>query len=461
MSDSTPAPKAEPKKTAKPSKPKKDSIPRHQARHLSQEAILEEAGPSGFAFWSVLTIILLIAAAVTWSYFVTITTAATTEGEVVPSGDVRVVQHLEGGIISEINGRDGDYVRQGDVLIRFDDTLRDAERAQILARQAALGIKEEKLRAFIDSRNPDFSAYAENFPVLVEEARIGLLSTRERIAGQLAVLETRIRQREKSVEMFNKQAASLRQQTGLVKEAVDMRRQLFKSGHGSRVNVINSQLEFSRVQGSLTDAEVSADQALVAIEEARSEIIELEVTERANAMEELSATLAELAEVRENIRRLDDRVNRLEVRAPVTGVIHGQKVNTPGAVVEPADVLLTIVPADEQVVVETRIEPKDIGHIAVGQDVKVTVSGFDVRRYGVVKGRLETISPSTFTDDQGEAYFKGRVILSRDTIRVGETESPIVPGMTVTADIETGTQTLLSYLTRPVYAALVSSFSER
>ena len=229
------------------------------------------------------------------------------------------------------------------------------------------------------------------------------------------MLGSRICQREKSLEIFKEQFANLKEQQKLVNESVGMRQKLFKSGHGSRINLINTQLELSRVQGAMAEARVSMDQARAAIQEAKNELAELEVTERGKALEDLSSAMAERAKVRENLARLDNRVNRLEITAPVAGVVHGLQVNTPGAVVEPAQVLLTIVPLDEQVVVETEIEPQDIGHIAVGQEANVTVSGFDQRRYGNVKVTLTNISPTSFTDEKGRSYFKAGLNWRRTT----------------------------------------------
>ena len=436
-------------------------ITRAQMKYLSREAILEEVGPSRFAILAGFLVIALIGGAIYWSHMVEITSVAKTIGKVTPTGYERVVQHLEGGIVREIRVRNGDLVKAGDVMMQFDETLRTAELDQIRARDASLRIRELRLRAFIDGTEPDFGALAEKFTDQVAEGQFILRATRERIAGQQAVLGSRINQRQKSVEIFKQQVASLRDQYKLVNESVGMRKQLFKSGHGSRINLINTQLELSRVQGAIAEARVSMDQARASIQEAENEMVELEVTERGKALEDLSNVMAERAEVRENLNRLDDRVNRLEITAPVAGVVHGMQVNTPGAVVEPAQVLMTIVPLDEQVVVETEIEPQDIGHIALGQEANVTVSGFDSRRYGNVKGTLINISPTTFTDEKGRSYFKGRIKLAQDYIETKDARHKVVPGMIVQADIMTGSQSLLRYLTTPVYVALFQAFSER
>jgi adhesin transport system membrane fusion protein len=143
--------------------------------------------------------------------------------------------------------------------------------------------------------------------------------------------------------------------------------------------------------------------------------------------------------------------------APYTGF----RENTPGAVIEAAQILMTIVPLDEKVVVETDIQPEDVGHIAIGQLASVTVSGFDFRRYGVVEGTLLKISPTTFTDEQGRSFFKGRIGLEHNFIQTPDAQHKIVPGMIVQADILIGSQSLLRYLTTPVYVTLFQAFSER
>ena len=440
----------------------KRKISRRDLAYLTREEALEQVAPSRFALMAALTTLALLVAAVFWSSQVSITSVATADGEVVPSGDERVVQHLEGGIVQGLRVSDGSIVEEGDVLITFDPTLRRAELDQIRAREAALTIRERKLRAQVaGSVVVDYSDYAAEYPDLVEEATISLLANRERVAGEIAVLEAQIEQRKGSVDIFRQQANSLADQEKLVTEVAELRRDLFEKGIESRVNYIAAQLEQSRVQGALTEARVSQQQARISIQEAENQIRELELNERSNAMAELSTVLAELAEVRESKERLEDRVSRLQVVAPVGGVIHRMQVNTPGAVVEPAQILLTVVPLDEDIVVESQILPKDIGHLEVGQEARVTVSGFDARRYGVVTGTLDQVSATTYATEDGTTYFKGRIVLDEQTIKSSDIEHRIVPGMTVTSDVSIGEQTLLEYLTRPVYVALQSAFSER
>jgi adhesin transport system membrane fusion protein len=445
----------------KPAKPHAAAPPRNQMRHLSRDAVLEEMGPSRLGALSLVLIAVLIVGAVVWSAFVTVTTAATVEGEIVPSGDARIVEHLEGGIVSDILVADGDLVRAGDVLLRLDPIQRGAELGQMRAREAALYIRELRLRAQIDGAEPDFGDLEADYPDLVEEARVTLLAVRARIEGETAVLRSVVEQRRRAVDLLRNQAGNLSEQRRLLRETVAMREELFKSGHGSRVNLINAQLDLARVEGEIADARVSAEQAEIAIQESLNQIQELVVTERNDALESLSGVLGELAEVRQNLARLQDRFSRLDVRAPIDGVVHELAVNTPGAVVEPGDRLVTLIPIGVSLLVEARIAPKDIGHVAVGQETEVTVSGFDARRYGGVPGRLQAISPTSILNEEGDPYYKGTIVLDAGSIEANGAVIRLIPGMTVSADIVTDHQTLLQYLTGPIHSAVSRAFSER
>ncbi len=439
----------------------KRKMPREQLKLLSQEAMLEEAGPSRTASGLILLITALLASSVVWAHYVEIKTSATTTGTVIPTGDKRVVQHLEGGIVKSILVRDGHIVEKGQPLLQFEPTLRTAELNQIKAREAALAIKIQRLRAFIDGNDPDYSGFVGKYPQLVEESQFNLNGLRARIEGEKSVLGSQIEQQRKSVENYEKQIVSLSKQSKLLSQAVTMRSKLFKSGHGSRVNLINAQLDLAKNKGSITEAEVSKEQALASIVETENQIQELDVQERGKALDELDNVSGQLAEVRENIARLEDKVTRLEIVSPVAGVVHGLEINTPGAVVEPAQILMEIIPADEEVLIENKIQPSDVGHIEVGQTSTVTITGFDARRYGTVEGKLTKVSPTTFMDEEGNPYFRGHVKLNEDFLLANGVKHKIVPGMTVQANIITGEQTLLEYLTRPVYVSLLNAFRER
>ena len=164
-------------------------------------------------------------------------------------------------------------------------------------------VNEKLLRAQINGTKPDFNDIEAEFPELVAEGLVTLRATRERIKGQKAVLQSRINQRRQSVDIFSKQAVNLENQLKLIAETVALREDLYKSGHGSKVNLINAELEKSKIEGALTESRISVEQAKSAIEEARHQLTELQVTEQDKAFSELKNILGELAEVRQNINQ--------------------------------------------------------------------------------------------------------------------------------------------------------------
>lgn len=149
------------------------------------------------------------------------------------------------------------------------------------------------------------------------------------------------------------------------------------------------------------------------------------------------------------------------IRAPVRGIVVGPTIHTVGGVVPPGAVLLELVPLDKELIVETRITTRDVGHVKVGYPVTVKVTTYDFARYGAISGELKDISASTFLDAEGEPYYRGGVTLDRRYVGSDPELKRILPGMTVQADIKTGKKTLLAYLLNPVISSFKTSFRER
>lgn len=149
------------------------------------------------------------------------------------------------------------------------------------------------------------------------------------------------------------------------------------------------------------------------------------------------------------------------MRSPVRGIVKGLKLHTVGGVVAPGEVLLEIVPMDEELIVETRISPYDIGHVQVNQPAKVKVIAYDFARYGAISGVLKSISASTFRDDDGVPFYKGIIDLDKNHLGDDPDTNLVLPGMTVQADINTGEKSILQYLLKPIYVSASQAFRER
>jgi len=176
--------------------------------------------------------------------------------------------------------------------------------------------------------------------------------------------------------------------------------------------------------------------------------------------EKLDQVIAQKSENIEVIKKLEEQVDRLQIRAPARGLVKGLTVNTVGAVIQPGEKMMEIVPLGKKLEVQVKISPKDIGHLKIGQPVQVKFSTFDFSRYGAVLGRLDQISATTFSGNDGERYYQGHVSLGKDHVG-NDPGNIIMPGMTVMADIITGDKTILQYLLKPIHRAMKTAFTER
>lgn len=434
---------------------------KRMSRYLSHSVLLEEGGISVFVRGALMLAFLALAGAVLWASTTQIKQVAVTFGQVVPSGAVNKIQHLEGGIVEEILVADGDLVDKGQVLLRLNPEAALAELRQAEARRGVLALRAERLRALARGGDPDFTPYRAEYPDLVrDQAAIHAIQTRLR-ESQRRILEVQIKERNAELAQLDTQRVTLQRSIDLLRQEVDLRRDLFEKGLNSKVLFLNIQRELNEGQGNLSRVVSEMGRAREAIAGAKLRLIELENRHREQALSEMGTVTAELAQVNESIRKLQDRVTRLDIRAPARGFVKGLVFNTVGGVIAPGQVVMEMVPVEDVLIAETRISTDDIGHVRPGQAVTVKVTAFDFIRYGGIEGTLTSISATTFADADGRPYYKGRVALRSDTLRAGADVQQIIPGMTVQADIRTGQRTLLEYLLKPVYVSLDQAFRER
>lgn len=428
-------------------------------RYLTLAIQLEEGGPSRLMRLAIWLSAAMLAAAIGWAAMTTVSQVARAPGEIIPSGNVQPVQHLEGGIIREILVREGDVVEEQQVMLRLDRTAAMAELDQLRSRERALRLQAERLRAFAENR----------VAVLNDQQELGLsadqaaiLRSQERArASQRAVLERQLAGRRSDLESMQGQLQTLQRQARITNEALEMRQTLTQQGLNSRLTFLDVQREMNRVQGEISTVTSNIGRAREAIAEAEQRLLELDSRLTAEAMRELGATTAELRQVEEALVRLEDRVARTAVLAPMRGLVKDLRVRAEGAVIGPGAVIAEIVPLGKELIVEARANPADIGQLRVAQGVAVKVSTFDFAQFGSVPGQITHISPTTFRDALGHSFYRILIRLDRDFVGDDPARNRILPGMTVLADIKTDERTVLRFLLNPVYRAFDAAFQER
>lgn len=431
-------------------------------RRLLSEAIqLQEEVVPQFVRPALLAITLLVALFIAWSAVVDISEVASAPGKVVPSGSVKVVEHLEGGSVAEILVREGDEVEAGQLLARLDGAQDNAELRQMQARYVALRLRGERLSAFAENREPDFSSIGGAHPDLVTDQQKIYANQVESLRTSRSVIQSQISQRRRELRQMRESLAVAHQQQKVTAEMVVMRKKMVDKKLIPRMEFLETQ------RAKITaDGEVARimDQIKVigqTVTESERRLEDLGAQTRRESLAEMGAVSAEIAEVRNAMARVKDRVDRLDITAPIKGLVQDLRIQTVGQVVQPGALITSIVPVDETLEAEVRISPDDIGHVNVGQSVVIKVGSYDFSRFGGVGGTLRRISATSLVEDGADAFFKGWVTFDKPYVGDDPAKFRVAPGMSVQADITTGNKTLLQYLLKPLTDALNRAFRER
>jgi HlyD family secretion protein/adhesin transport system membrane fusion protein len=434
-----------------------------QLRYLSQSALIEETAAPYMVRTTLFFISTVIISLIAWAGFTDVEEIAITQGEVIPSKHVQSIQHLEGGIVANINVVEGELVDEGQVIFVLDGTAAKQDLSAIQAKKLALTYQTLRLRSFINNTKPNFQELSakEVNQRLIDEQNHAFESMIEARNNEKDVITEQIIQKESALNGFIERKATLKESMALVKEEMDLKNKLNKKGHLSKFKLLQIQKQFNDIKGEFQETESDATQAKNAIAEYKNRLESLEANFIDDAYQELNTVEGNINQIEETIKKLQEQVNRLEIRSPSYGFVKVLNIKTLGGVVESGQILAEIVPLEGNLIIETQIQPKDIGYIKTGQAVNVKVSSYDFSRYGTIEGILEYISATTFVNDDGTRYYMGRVSIEKNYVGANERKNLIVPGMTVQADIVTGAKSILAYLLKPIHTSVTTAFSER
>jgi len=431
-----------------------------QLRLLSQSIRLKETASPRIVRATMAVVSFAFLGFISWAAFANIHEIARTPGEIVPSGFQQAVQHLEGGIVREILVQEGDSVDKGQILLRLDGAGIEKDLRRAEEQTLALSLQEERLRAFLENRAPVFPPEARASLGMMRDQEAFFASMQAAQEKERGVIRQQIDQKKQAIGALRAELTTAQQNFGIVSDLYAKRQEMHRQGVMPEARVMETQQQHNHLRGQIASLQSQIAAANATIREYQDRLAALDAGTTDDVNQRLDGILSAQAQNRELIAKLQERVARLDVRAPVRGTVKGLAVNTIGNVVQPGQTLMEILPADAPLVVSLKIPPRYIGHIHAGQDVQIKCSSFDFSRYGAIPGTLEFISAASFAGDGGERYFQGRVRLARS--HVGEdTRNTVVPGMTVMADIITGEKTVLEYLLKPVRNAMSTAFTER
>jgi adhesin transport system membrane fusion protein len=408
-------------------------------------------------------IMALIAAFFAWAATVKLDEVSSTPGEVIPIAKVKVVQHLEGGIVERLDVSEGASVKRGQVLMQLALGGAGASREELRVQLDSLLLARARLKAEIDGTTPDFPEdVAARRPELVLAERASFEARNAEMQGKLGVARQQVTQRALEVKELEARRRGVEANLRLGRERLRLSATLLKDGLTPRMDHLEIQREIESLSGEAKVLEQAVPRAKAALAESKSHLVEVEEGYRRRSIGELSRTELQIARVKEGLTEASDRVERTEIRSPIDGIVKNMRFHTIGGVVRPGEPIMEIVPVGDALVVQARLSPVDRGYVQVGQKAVVKISTYDFVRYGGLDGVVERIAADTNTDQAtGQPYYE--VIVRTQKTYLGEEagELPITPGMQATVDIHTGERSVLNYLIKPVLKLRSEAFRER
>jgi len=383
------------------------------------------------------------------------------EGKVVPSNQVQIVQSLDGGVVKDIQVREGQHVEPGEVLLRIDPTRFSSSLGENRAEYLALKARAARLEAL--ANNTLFVAPEDvlaEAPDLINMERRAWEARTHELDATLNIAREQLNQRRQELRETQANRDQAATSCGLTSRELQVTRPLLKSGAVSEVDLLRLQRDVARFCGEQRAAAAQIERIESSIHEAESKIQEAELNIRNQARNDLSEARSRLAMLSESQAALIDRVRLAEIRSPVRGTIKTLMANTVGGVIQPGKDIIEIVPSDDTLLLEVRIQPRDIAFLHPEQKAEIKFTAYDFAIYGGLQGEVEQIGADTITDERGNAYYIVRVRTARASLDDAELLR-IIPGMVADVNILTGKRTLLQYLLKPILRAKANALTER
>ncbi|MBZ9793917.1 HlyD family type I secretion periplasmic adaptor subunit [Rhizobium sp. 3T7] len=409
---------------------------------------------------------LVIASFIAWAAIADINEIARGEGKVIPVSKTQIIQSSEPGVVQQIAVVLGQVVRKGQLLVQLDNTTTTSTLGESVAKARALGAKVARLKLEEAGQyNTPFICPEEILAVAKDvcanEEQL-FAADRASYQNKLGVLKERVRQRQNELSEAHANIDRLEQNIDGAQRQYDLISPLAKKKLVAQTEVLKTERDLTDQQGQLKVYQESIDRLQAAVQEAKLQLGDLALELRQQALTDKAQALAELSVVDETIRGASDRVKRTDIRSPVDGIVNTLEVNTIGAYVDPGRVIAGIVPTADTLLVEAKISPRDVAFVRRGQPAVVKITAYDFSIFGGLEGIVENISADSLVEkEKGETYYLVQVKTDKSALERDGKSYPIIPGMVASVEIMTGNKTVLSYLMKPINKARSEALTER
>ncbi|MEO0728842.1 MAG: HlyD family type I secretion periplasmic adaptor subunit [Pseudomonadota bacterium] len=396
---------------------------------------------------------------------ISINGAIISSGVVTVENNYKTVQHLDGGIVAEILVRNGDPVAAGDVLLRLDKTTDRAELTVVRERIDDLRIQRARLEAERDGRRsfeiPNGTTMSEGIQKTIATQRALFNARMETQRGEVSVLTRRIEQVTAQLRgLAAQQRARARERALMAKDLAGVR-ELFAKGFANQQRLTQLERDAARLDGEVGRLSGEIARAEGALSETELNLTQRKKTFIEGVIDELRRVQTQLNELEERRKALDAKVARAVVRAPEAGRVHALAIHTEGGVITPARPILQIIPQNERMVVEARIQPRDIDNITTGQQANIRFPAFNARVTPRLYGAVTRVSAAELEGEQGSgSYYTAQIEIPPDEMAKIGNQQRLLPGMPAEVYITTEARSILSYFLRPLTDAMFRAFRE-
>lgn len=349
---------------------------------------------------------LTVMTAFIWMWLGTLDIVSLTSGSVVPSSQVKTIQHLEGGIVSKIYIEEGQRVLANQPLLDLESTDSKANVGEMLVRLATLTVKMARLRA--ESNGSEviifLSEVEKRTPKLVQQERALFKARRESYLSGFASQQGLVLQKEQVIEQVTSRLVHSENKLKLLQEQISISDELLKDELTNRYNHITLLKDESILLSQIDEDKALIKGSEASLVEAQEKLNEIRLGYQANSRGELEESRREHGELSQRMEKLKDSLKRTVLRAPVDGTIKTLNVHTVGGVIRPGEVVIEIVPVDDILLIEVKLPPQDVGFVQVGQTAQIRLASADATRLGKLDGKVIHISPDSIVDEEGVAW---------------------------------------------------------
>jgi membrane fusion protein, adhesin transport system len=381
------------------------------------------------------------------------------DAKVVPSSSLQVLQSLDGGVVLQILVKEGQAVKAGQPMLQIDNTRFIAAVRESQVQNVALAARAERLNALLENRgfNVPKNSSADDILVYGQEQRY-FDNARFELKSQLSISNQQLLQRQQELAEASAKREQAKRMLGSVSRELAMTKRLLSTGAVSEVELIRLERDVTRFNGELAQSIAQIARFEASINEASRKIESVELEFRNNMSKDLSETMAKLNSLSQSSVGLQDKVTQSVIRSPMNGFVKRLLVNTVGGVVTPGRDLVEVVPSEDNLVLEAKVQPRDIAFLHEGQAALVKFNAYDFSIYGGMDAKLLSIGADSITDEKGNVYFLVKLATLKPQLKK---DLPIIPGMQAEVDIHTGSKSILSYLLKPLLRARQVALTER